>query len=124
MKFKDLNLEGAKLLNPDNVNPKYHLNNKIYRRFDAPILIFVIKYYLDGFKKYYNNFELHSDYIVRDFTQGNPSVSVKNIQKIRSYFFECFGEGGPLFYPADFLQASNIIGHIYILMKKYYVNFY
>ncbi|EPY8037298.1 hypothetical protein ACXG0S_001878 [Campylobacter coli] len=113
MKFQDLNLENAKLLNPDrHENPKYLLNNKIYRRFDDSILIFIIKYYLDGFKKYYNNFELHSDYIIRDFTPGQTSASVKNIQKIKSYFFKCFG--GDLFYPDDFLNASNSIGHIFI----------
>lgn len=88
MYFKDLNLEGVELLNPDrHENPKYLLNNKIYRRFDDSILIFIIKYYLDGFKKYYNNFELHSDFIIRDFTKGYTSTSVKNIQKIKSYFF-------------------------------------
>lgn len=114
MYFKDLNLTGAKLLNPDRrENPKYLLNNKIYRRFDDSILIFIIKYYLDGFKKYYNNFELHSDFIIRDFTKGYTSTSVKNIQKIKSYFFKCFG-GGDLFYPDDFLNASNSIGHIFI----------
>ena len=114
MKFQDLNLENAKLLNPfNNQNPKYLLNNKIYRRFDIEIHIFIIKYYLDGFKKYYNNFELHSDYIIRDFTPGQTSASVKNIQKIKSYFFKCFGDGD-LFYPDDFLDASNSIGHIFI----------
>ncbi|EAK6855356.1 hypothetical protein DAG40_09295 [Campylobacter coli] len=114
MYFKDLNLEGAKLLNPDrHENPKYLLNNKIYRRFDDSILIFIIKYYLDGFKKYYNNFELHSDFIIRDFCPGRTSDSIKNIQKIKSYFFKCFGDGD-LFYPDDFLEASNSIGHIFI----------
>lgn len=114
MYFKDLNLEGAKLLNPDrHENPKYLLSNKIYRRFDDTILIFIIKYYLDGFKKYYNNFELHSDFIIRDFTPGQTSTSVKNIQKIKSYFFECFGDGD-LFITDDFLNASNSIRHICI----------
>lgn len=114
MYFKDLNLENAKLLNPDrHENPKYLLNNKIYRRFDDSILIFIIKYYLDGFKKYYNNFELHSDFIIRDFYPGRASASVKNIQKIKSYFFKCFGDGD-LFYFNDFLKASNSIGHIFI----------
>lgn len=114
MYFKDLNLTGAKLLNPDrHENPKYLLNNKIYRRFDDTILIFIIKYYLDGFKKYYNNFELHSDFIIRDFYPGRASAPVKNIQKIKSYFFKCFG-GGDLFYLDDFLKAPNSIGHIFI----------
>lgn len=114
MYFKDLDLTGAKLLNPDrHENPKYLLNNKIYRRFDDTIFIFIIKYYLDGFKKYYNNFELHSDFIIRDFTPGQTSASVKNIRKIKSYFFKCFG-AGDLFYPDDFLNASNSIGHIFI----------
>lgn len=113
MYFKDLDLTGAKLLNPNrHENSKYLLNNKIYRRFDA-IHIFIIKYYLDGFKKYYNNFELHSDFIIRDFTPGQTSASVKNIQKLKSYFFKCFGDGD-LFYPDDFLDASNSIGHIFI----------
>lgn len=88
MYFKDLNLENAKLLNPDRrENPKYLLNNKIYRRFDDSILIFIIKYYLGGFKKYYNNFELHSDFIIRDFYPGRASASVKNIQKNQILFF-------------------------------------
>ncbi|EAI5067785.1 hypothetical protein BHV26_08230 [Campylobacter coli] len=114
MKFKDLDLKNAKLLNPNrHENPKYLLNNKIYRRFDDSIHIFIIKYYLDGFKKYYNNFELHSDFIIRDFTPGQTSDSVKNIQKIKSYFFKCFGDGD-LFYPDDFLHASNTIRHICI----------
>lgn len=114
MKFQDLNLENAKLLNPNrHENPKYLLNNKIYRRFDDSMHIFIIKYYLDGFKKYYNNFELHSDFIIRDFTPGQTSASVKNIQKIKSYFFECFGDGD-LFYPDDFLNSSNSIRHICI----------
>ncbi|CCH63631.1 hypothetical protein [Campylobacter phage CP21] len=39
MKFQDLNLENAKLLNPKRYkNPKYLLNNKIYRRLDEPIV--------------------------------------------------------------------------------------